>query len=79
MATMVQITEVSIISIDKSDDSWAIEGEVTFEEDLSAGFEVTYLPDEDELEDLKLEINPGHYDKQELKQMIIDAALDYDE
>jgi hypothetical protein len=78
MATMVRITEVNIISIDKSEDSWAIEGEITFEEDLSTEFAVTYLADEDEFEDLKLAINPGHYDKQQLKEMIIDAALEYD-
>lgn len=76
---MIQISEVSIISIDKSEDSWAIEGEILFEEDLSTAFEVTYLSDEDELEDLSMEINPGKYDKSQLKEMIISAALDYED
>lgn len=76
---MIQISDVSIISIDKGDDSWAIEGEVLFEEDLSTAFEVTYLSDEDELEDLSMEINPGEFDKGQLKDMIIKAALDFED
>lgn len=76
---MIQISEVSIISIDKGEDSWAIEGEILFEEDLSTAFEVTYLSDEDDLEDLSMEINPGKYDKSQLKEMIISAALDYED
>ena len=47
---MIQISEISIISIDKSDDSWAIEGEILFEEDLSTAFEATYLCDEDDFD-----------------------------
>lgn len=65
---MIQISEVNIISIDKSEDSWAIEGEILFEEDLSTAFEVTYLTDEDELEELSMEINPGKYDRSQLKK-----------
>lgn len=76
---MIQISEVNIISIDKGEDSWAIEGEVLFEEDLSTAFEVTYILNDDELEDLALEINPGEFDKDVLKQMIISAANDYEE
>lgn len=76
---MIQISEVNIISIDKSEDSWAIEGEILFEEDLSTAFEVTYLTDEDELEELSMEINPGKYDKTQLKEMIISAAQDYED
>lgn len=76
---MIQISEVNIISIDKSEDSWAIEGEILFEEDLSTAFEVTYLTDEDELEELSMEINPGKYDRTQLKEMIISAAQDYED
>lgn len=77
---MVSVSEVTILSIDKSEDSWAIEGEILFESDLTTGFEATYLPDEDdELEDLVLEINPGKYDKNVLKEKIISATMEYDE
>ena len=76
---MIQITEVSIISIDKSDDSWAIEGEILFEEDLSTAFEATYLCDEDEIEDVCLELDPGAYDENQLLQMIKAAAFEYED
>ncbi len=76
---MVQINDVSIISIDKSDDSWAIEGEILFESDFATAFSVTYNPDYDELEDLEIEIVPGNYDKSELKEMIVNAALGCDD
>lgn len=76
---MIQISEVSIISIDKGEDSWAIEGEILFEEDLSTAFEVTYIPEDDELEDFTMEIDPGAFDKQVLKEMIIKASLEFDE
>lgn len=76
---MVRITELYVISIDKGEDSWAIEGEVTFEEDLSTNFEVTYNIEDDELEDLYLEVDPGKYDKHEFKKMVIDAAMEYED
>lgn len=76
---MVQISEVNIISIDKGEDSWAIEGEILFEEDLSTAFEVTYIVDDDELDDLSLEIDPGNFDKKLLKEMIISSAMDYED
>jgi len=76
---MVRITELYIISIDKGEESWAIEGEVTFEEDLSSNFEVTYNIEDDELEDLTLEINPGKYDKHEFKSMVLKASREYED
>lgn len=76
---MVDITEVTIISIDKSEDSWAIEGEILFESDLTSPLSVTYYPEDDEFEDLEIEINPGNFDKRQLKDMIIAAANDYEE
>lgn len=76
---MVQISEVTIFSIDKSDDNWAIEGEILFESDLTTAFSVNYIPDDDELDDLEIEIIPGKYDKRELKEMILEAANEFDE
>ena len=76
---MVQISEVNIISIDKSDDLWSIEGEILFESDLTTAFSVTYNSEYDELDDLELEIAPGKYDKLMLKEMIVNAALECDE
>ena len=76
---MASITEVVIISIDKDDDFWDIEGEVLFESDLTSPFSAVYCPNEDEFEALELEINPGGYDKSILKRMIISAAEDCDD
>ena len=76
---MIQISEVSIISVDKSEDTWEIEGEALFESDLTTAFSVTYLPDEDELESLELDVNPGSYDKRLLKEMIVNAALEWED
>ena len=76
---MVIISEITIISIDKSEESWAIEGEILFESDLSTPFSATYYPDDDELEDLEIEITPGRFDKSLLKQMVLRSAQEYDE
>ena len=76
---MVMISEVVILSIDKSDESWAIEGEILFESNLSTPFSANYYPDDDELEDLEIEITPGRFDKSLLKQMILRAAQEFED
>ena len=76
---MIAINEVVIISADKSDDSWSIEGEIYFEGDVSTPFSVTYYPDDDEFEDLEIELSPGKFDKKLLKEMIISAASEFDD
>lgn len=76
---MIQISEVNIISVDKSEESWAIEGEILFESDLSADFSVSYIQEDDEFEEFELEINPGEYDEVKLKEMILDAANNFEE
>ncbi|MDR2903491.1 MAG: hypothetical protein LBU77_03170 [Clostridiales bacterium] len=77
---MISITEVNIISVDKNDEeSWAIEGEILFESDLSTPFSATYLIDDDEFDDFEMEIDPGAHDKRRLKKMILDAAKEFDE
>ena len=76
---MIQISEVVTISVDKSDESWAIEGEILFEGDLSTPFSATYIPAEDEFESLEIEITPGKYDKKLLKEMIVESADEFDE
>jgi len=76
---MVQISEVIVISIDKNDDVWAIEGEMFFESDLSSAFSVNYSPGDDELEDLEIEIDPGKYDKKLFKEMLVNAAYEYED
>lgn len=77
---MLRITEVNIYSIDKGDDSWAVEGEILFEDDLTSAFEATYLAEEDELENLSLELDlEEEYDVRALKKWIVEAANDYED
>ena len=77
---MIDIVEVNIISVDKSEEeSWAIEGEILFESDLSTPFSTSYLLDDDDFEDFEMEIDPGAYDKKALKRMILDAAYNFDD
>ena len=76
---MVNIVDVTILSIDKNDDSWEIEGEILFEGDLGSEFSATYYPWEDELEALELGIVPGRYDKGLLKEMIIESSSSFDD
>ncbi len=76
---MLQITEVNIFSLSQDDDVWSIEGEITFEDDLTSAFETGYLPDEDELENLSLELDISDFDRKVLKQMILDAVNDYED
>ena len=76
---MIQISEVNIISIDKSDETWEIEGEIIFEGEFSTGFSVNYNSKYDEMEELEIETNPGKYDKSELKNLIIQSAFNYEE
>ncbi|MCL2851609.1 MAG: hypothetical protein FWE20_01050 [Defluviitaleaceae bacterium] len=72
------ISEVVVISIDKNDDIWAVEGEVFFESDLSAAFSVSYSLEYDELEDFEIEID-CKFDKKVFKEMLVEAAHDYED
>ncbi|MCL2406540.1 MAG: hypothetical protein FWC95_01290 [Defluviitaleaceae bacterium] len=76
---MVQISEVNIISVDKSEEIWEIEGEIMFESDLSTPFSTAYYPDDDEFTDLTIEMIPGRFDNSLLKQMIVDAANEFED
>lgn len=76
---MLQISEVCINTIDKGEDSWALEGDIVFEDDLISAFEATYITDEDEIEDFSMEIDIPDYNRKRLREMLIQAALDFEE
>ena len=61
------------------EDMWSIEGEIIFEDDLTSAFETGYLPDEDELDDLSLELELEEFDQKTLKTMILDAVNNFEE
>ncbi len=77
---MMQISEVNLISVDKSEEIWEIEGEVIFEDDLSSGFAASYLAEEDEWEELSLELEMEEgFSMSVLKDMILSAIEEYEE
>ena len=77
---MLQVSEVNLISVDKSEESWEIEGEVIFEDDLSSGFAASYLTEEDEWEELSLELEMEEgFSMSVLKDMILSAIEEYEE
>lgn len=78
MATVMNITEINIITADKSDDVWLIEGEITFEEELITTFQASYNSVTGEFEELALETDPKDYDEDDLKEMILKAVEDYE-
>ncbi|NLK21696.1 MAG: hypothetical protein GX308_06360 [Epulopiscium sp.] len=78
MATVMTITEINIITVDKSEETWVIEGEITFEEELITTFQATYNPEIDEFEELVLETDPKDYDEDDLKEMILKSVEEYD-
>jgi hypothetical protein len=74
----MNITSVNIITVDKSENPWNIEGEIMFEEDLTTSFESIYDTEEKEFEELILDMDPGGYDIDDLKAMIVKSAEDYE-
>ena len=76
---MVSIAEVNLISVDKSDNPWDIEGEIFFESELSTPFCASYYDDDGEFEYLEIEIDPGRYDRRLLMEMIVSAAEEFED
>lgn len=76
---MLQITEINIFSVSTEENVWSIEGEITFEDDIVSAFEAEYLPEEDELEELSLELELTGFDRNVLKEMLLTAIDEYEE
>jgi len=78
MATTMSITEINIITVDKSEESWLIEGEIIFEEEFSSSFEGIYNTETEEFEELIIENEPKSYDKDDLIEKILKAVEEYE-
>jgi len=76
---MLQISEICILSIDKGEENWAIEGEIIFDNDLTTAFEVTYLPEEDEFENPSMELELAEFDLVDYKSMILYAVEEFED
>lgn len=76
---MIPIDDVCIISIDKSDDTWAIEGEIIYDDDIACPFEASYIAQDDEFEQFTAEAELDEFDKEELLEKLRAAILDYED
>ena len=76
---MIPIDEVCIISIDKSEDSWAIEGEIIYDEDIACPFEASYVAEDDEFEEISTELDIYEFDSYDLKDKIKSAVFEYED
>ena len=76
---MIPIDEVCIISIDKSDDTWAIEGEIIYDEDIACPFEASYIAQDDEFEQISAETDLDEFDKDELLEKMKAAIFSYED
>ncbi len=76
---MISIEEVCIISIDKSEDIWDIEGEIIFDDDIACPFDASYDAQGDEFEQITTEMNIDEFDRDELLEKIKYAAFNYEE
>jgi len=76
---MIPIDEVCIISIDKSDDTWAIEGEIIYDEDIACPFEASYIAPDDEFEQISAETDLDEFDKDELLEKMKAAIFGYED
>lgn len=76
---MIPIEDVCIISIDKSEDVWDIEGEIIYDDDLACPFETSYNTQDDEFEQITTEMDIAEFDKDELKEKMKFAAFNYEE
>lgn len=76
---MIPIDEICIISIDKSEDIWEIEGEIIYDDDIACPFETSYNSEYEELENIVAEMDISDFDSEELYEKIKAAVLDYEE
>jgi len=75
---MLELIEIIILSADEIGDSLSIEGKAVFDGDLATPFTAVYYPEDDELDILTLENNPGRFDKRRFKELLLAAVTEFD-
>ncbi|MCL2397475.1 MAG: hypothetical protein FWC93_05350 [Defluviitaleaceae bacterium] len=75
----MNISEVVVISVDRGDDMWPIEGEAIFEGDFSTAFAAAFYPDDNEIENLEFDVAPKGFDRELFAEMLIAAISEFDE
>ncbi len=76
---MLSIQEVTILSVHVDEDIMEIEGEVTFDNELSTAFAANYDFSEENFESLEFEIEVTDYDKDEFREVVVNLANAFDE
>jgi len=73
------LTEIVIISVDRAESPWPIEGEAIFEGDFATAFAAAYYPEDGEVEGLEFDISPSVFDAAGFKEALVLAILEFDE
>ncbi len=76
---MLSINEVTILSVHVDEEIMEIEGDVTFDNELSTAFAATFDLHEDSFESIEFDIEVTDYDKNEFKEVVIELANSFDE
>ena len=75
----MSIADVVIISVDKTDEVWHVEGEAAFEGNFSTAFAATFYPAEEEIDGLEFVVPPADFDRDRFAEMLVAAISDFDE
>lgn len=76
---MLQVSEVTIYSVDMDEEFLDVEGEVVFDNNLSSVFSVQYCYEEEAFTSCEFEINVGEYDKNDFKLSVLRHAEAFEE
>ncbi len=71
---MLSINEVTILSVHVDEEIMEIEGEVTFDNELTTAFAATYDLEEETFENIEFDIEVTDYDKNEFKEAVVELA-----
>ena len=75
----MNIVDVVVISVDRCDDIWPVEGEAVFEGDFTTAFAASFYPDDSEIENLEFDVAPKGFDEEVFAEMLTAAILEFDE
>ena len=75
------ISDIVVISVDRTEETWHVEGEAIFEGDFSTPFAVTFCPIEEEVDALEFVMPPKDFDfdRGMFIEMLVAAIFDFDE
>ena len=73
---MIPIDEVCIISVDKSEDVWSIEGEIIYDDDIACPVAAYYMAEDDEFDELTTDAGLDDVEPEEMRGHIKAAVID---